>query len=167
MTELPWFDDAARLYAENYDVVMEMEKAYRESAARALRTLETAIELRLAPKAFRRHSSPSANRYWWVGEGSYEEHPYLWFGQSNPAYFDHQSIVLFAYAPTTASPRQIEALRSITLDSALTKEVRGGKFDLFRLELPFDSIDTVTDRARQIASVLRTLEETYESAASP
>ncbi len=164
MTNFAWFDEAARLYAENFDVVKEMERAYREGASRLLTALEKAIEQRLEPLPFQTYSTPMY-RYWLAGTGGYTERPYLWFGHSDPSYIDHQSIVLLAYAPASASIQQIEALRAIQLEPELGQVARRGKFDLYGIEVPFKGDDPLQPAAEQIASVLSQLAHAYDSAA--
>lgn len=165
MTIFTGFDEAARLYADNYAVVKEMEKAYRENVTCCLSALEDAVKRCLEPVSFRMYST-SAYRYWCSGEGGHRHRPYLWFAHNDPSFIDHRGISLLAVAPDCASVRQVEALRGLVLGADLDQGRRTGGFELFDFVVDFNGDNFVEVAAKQIAVILTAMAEAFDSMAT-
>ncbi|MCC6668610.1 MAG: hypothetical protein IT375_33000 [Polyangiaceae bacterium] len=166
MTE-PIFDEAARLYAENFEIVSNAAEAYQRAAKSCVAALEKQTRSCLGRTSLGSFSTKKGNPhgYWWTGAGDWKNRPYLWFAMSDPREIDHIGMWLWCFAPDACSAQQRMAVQSIEIDDRLQPDRQPGGGALFAICVPFEGSDFVPAAAQHIASVLQCMSDAFDKAA--
>jgi hypothetical protein len=151
------FSQAARLYAENVEIVRQMEKAYEADARALVGTLEAMLKERLPD--FHSKETSSTRRYWWQGSDVFGVAPYVWFWAVEPMCTKHDCMWV-AGGYDANEPDLWDRLRELVANPQLKLNRSGEKpsrYELFEMLLEVEGDGALERSADRVADVLRAM----------
>lgn len=162
MKKFQKFSEAARLYAENANVVDIMYESFQQNINEFLDSLRDEIRHLVAPENFQEKIT-TGYRYWWLADNNLDKdsYPQLWLGSTDPSIVFPGNLVLWAISPKD-SGENLKRLVEIANKSELKRyceHAKGGPWSLFTVNVQYTEEDPVEKAAKPIADVLLELDK--------